>query len=209
MTLSAGITARLILIRHGEPSTSATGRCYGKLDVGLSEKGRSQIKKTGEFVKKLELAAIYASPRKRASESAKIIARESRNSVDVREDFAEMDFGDFEGRTYESLERDFPEVFRKWMETPTEVEFPNGEGFAAMQERVLAATDEVLKKHGGETVGIVSHGGVNRIVLAHFLRMANADIFRLAQDYACVNIINFFGDFPLVKVFNYSGNSFE
>lgn len=207
MNLPNGVTNRLVLIRHGEPVELAKGRCYGKLDVGLSVVGKEQIEDSYDFLQDTKFSAIYSSPRKRSLESAKIIARKNRIYFDICKEFAEIDFGEFEGKTYEVLEKEYPETFQKWMQTPTEVKFPNGESFVEMQERVLKATKEILKKHANETIAIVSHGGVNRIILSHFLKIENADIFRIGQEYACVNVIDFLGDFPLIKTLNYSGSS--
>ncbi|HXG83414.1 MAG TPA: alpha-ribazole phosphatase [Pyrinomonadaceae bacterium] len=202
MNLPEGVTRRIVLIRHGEPEASAKGRCYGKLDVGLSEKGKWQIERTARLLKRFEIAAIYSSPRVRATESAKIIAEKYNLTIETREDFAEIDFGDFEGLEYAEVERRFPEIYRKWMDAPTTVEFPNGESFARMQTRVLRAADELKRRHANETFAVVSHGGANRIVLANALGMRNDDIFRLAQDYATANVVDFYGEFPVVKLMN-------
>ena len=208
MNLPEGITNRIVLIRHGEPETAARGRCYGKLDVGLSENGRRQIERTTRILERFKIAAIYSSPRVRAGESAKIIAEKYGLSVGMREDFAEIDFGDFEGLEYAKVERRFPEIYQKWMNQPTSVEFPNGESFSRMKARVLRAINELKLRHAGETFAVVSHGGANRIVLANALGMRNADIFRLAQDYAAANAIDFYGDFPVVKLMNLTAEDF-
>ena len=63
-------------------------------------------------------------------------------SVDDR--LRELDFGQFEGRTYEEIEREHPEFFRSWMETPTLVRFPGGESYAELRERVSAALDDIV-----------------------------------------------------------------
>ncbi len=202
MNLPEGVTNRIVLIRHGEPEASAKGRCYGKLDVGLSENGRRQIEQTTRLLEGFKLAAIYSSPRVRATETAKIIAEKSGLIVETHEDFAEIDFGDFEGLEYSEVERRFPEIYNQWMNEPTAVEFPNGESFALMQTRVLRAANELKLRHANETFAVVSHGGVNRLVLANALGMRNADIFRLAQDYAAANVIDFYSDFPVVKLMN-------
>jgi alpha-ribazole phosphatase len=204
MNLPAGVTNRIVLVRHGEPAATARGRCYGRLDVGLSKNGKRQIEQACEFLRRFEFSAVYASPRVRASESAQIIAEKSNLFYETIKDFAEIDFGDFEGLTYKEVERRFPESYRKWMETPTKVEFPNGESFAGMKRRVLRATADLRAKHAGEAIVAVAHGGVNRIILAHFLRIADEDIFRLEQTYASVSVIDFYGEFPLVKVMNHN-----
>lgn len=208
MNLPEGVTNRIVLIRHGEPESSAKGKCYGKLDVGLSPNGRQQIEQTAKLLERFKVAAVYSSPRVRATESAKIIAEKYGLTVEAREDFAEIDFGDFEGLEYEEVERLFPEIYQKWMNQPTTVEFPNGESFALMQTRVLRATNELKLRHANEAFAVISHGGTNRIVLAHALGMQNYDIFRLAQDYAAANVVDFYGDFPVVKLMNLAAEYF-
>ena len=66
-----GVGLRLILIRHGEPEASAKGRCYGKLDVRLSETGRAQMTRVADALASTAVDAVYASPRRRARESAR------------------------------------------------------------------------------------------------------------------------------------------
>lgn len=200
--LPDGVTTRLVLIRHGEPEQSARGKCYGKLDVRLSETGKRQIERTARFLTEFEVAVVYSSERVRAFESARIIAEKFALFVEPRAAFAEIDFGDFEGLQYAEVERRFPELYRQWMSAPTTVQFPNGESFVQMQARVLSEIERLKEQYKNETFAVVSHGGVNRIVLAAALQMQNSDIFRLAQDYACANTIDFYQDFPVVKTMN-------
>ena len=150
------------------------------------------------------MAAIYASPRLRARESANIIAEKHSLSVETEEDFAEIDFGDFEGLLYEEVKERYPEIYEKWMFSPTTVEFPNGESFAVMQKRVLQAANRLRLAHDGEAFAVVSHGGANRIVLADELKINSADIFRLEQSFAAVNVIDFYNEFPVVRVLNHT-----
>jgi len=114
----------------------------------------------------------------------------------------EIDFGAFEGLTYEQIQRRFPALYRQWMESPTEIEFPNGEGFPAMRQRVLEAVRHLRQAHVGESIAIVAHGGVNRILLADALGMPPAKIFRLGQGYAAVNRIDYIGKEPVVEKLN-------
>jgi broad specificity phosphatase PhoE len=66
---------RVWLIRHGEPTEEARNRCYGSLDIMLSEKGRREIAQVAGYLKSEPIAAIYTSPRSRAKESAGISGR--------------------------------------------------------------------------------------------------------------------------------------
>jgi len=148
-----------------------------------------------------ELAAIYSSPRRRAIESVNVRDSET-PPVTIVEEFREIDFGCFEGLTYDEISRRYPETYAEWMTRPTDVTFPGGENFAAMAARVRHAFDSVRLKYSGNTVIVVSHGGVNRIALAAALELSPRRIFRLAQSYGCINVIDYRDDEPLVCAIN-------
>ena len=195
---------RLWLIRHGEPVAEARARCYGSLDFGLSEAGRGQIERVADYVRSEPISAVYTSPRSRAREGATILAATVSSPVlEVAEDLREMDFGDFEGLTYDEIAARKPDLYRLWMENPTEVVFPNGESYPEMRKRVLRAFDAIERKHAGQTVAFVTHGGVNRILLANVLQMPDDCIFRLAQEYAAINLIEFMRGSPVVRLLNF------
>ena len=198
--LSEGAT-RLVLIRHGEPEECVRGRCYGRLDIGLSRLGHHQVRRIRQVLRHAPISAIYSSPRRRALESARVLAA-GRAAVTVDDRFREIDFGDFEGLTYDAIAEWFPEKYEEWMTHPTGVTFPGGEAFSTMMARVHNALDDVRRTHVGHTTVVVSHGGVNRIALASALDLQPRRLFRLDQAYACLNVIDYFGDEALVRVMN-------
>jgi alpha-ribazole phosphatase/probable phosphoglycerate mutase len=146
--------------------------------------------------------AFYASPRSRALESAAILAKELSTPLHVLQELAEIDFGDFEGLLYDEIEARYPDIYQQWMQTPTEVRFPNGECFAEMRDRVMKAFQTLLSQHQGQTISVVSHGGVNRIIIAWALQMPDSCLFRLAQPYAAVNLLEFMEGVPILRVLN-------
>lgn len=194
--------SRLVLVRHGEPEASSRGRCYGRLDVGLSPEGRGQARHAAAALAGMSVAAVYASTRTRALESARLVCEGRGLEPIALEALREIDFGVFEGMRYDEAAERYPEVYRAWMERPTEVCFPGGESFPEMRRRVLAAVAEIRTRHEGETVVVVSHGGTNRVVLADALGLPDERIFRFAQSYACVNVIDYFEQAPLVVLLN-------
>jgi alpha-ribazole phosphatase len=193
---------RVWLIRHGEPSPESRGRCYGRLDVGLSTEGRRQLQAVSEKLRGEAISAIYSSPRKRTVESAEILAQGHSSSITIEERLCEIDFGDFEGRPYDEIAQTHPEIYTQWMEHPTETQFPNGESFRQMQQRVLQAANEIYRRHRGNTIAIVSHGGVNRILLAEAVAIPALNIFRIAQHYAAMNLLVLIGNYPSVELVN-------
>jgi alpha-ribazole phosphatase/probable phosphoglycerate mutase len=190
------------LIRHAEPDASVRGRCYGSLDTGLSPAGREQAARLAERLIAEPFAALCSSPRRRAIETAEAIAAPHGLGVAVVPEFRELDFGDFEGRTYDDIAAAHPELYRQWMEAPTRVQFPHGESFARMRERVLGAYHALLAPHDGQTIGIVAHGGVVRIVLAGALGLPDANLFRIAQRYGALNHICYLDGYPSVELMN-------
>jgi alpha-ribazole phosphatase len=193
---------RFWLVRHGEPRAEIRNRCYGRLDAGLSELGRKQLEQVARDLATKDFAAIYSSPRLRARESAEIIALPHQCAVQVHEQFHEIDFGDFEGMSYDEIARRYPVEYQQWMSHPTEVQFPNGESFSTMQRRVLSAAQDLLATHAGETIAVVTHGGVNRILLAQALSLSEVNLFRIGQGYAARNLIQQVDDCLSVELMN-------
>jgi alpha-ribazole phosphatase/probable phosphoglycerate mutase len=193
---------RLYLLRHGEPEADSRGRCYGRLDVGLSPLGFEQAVRAAARIGDVPLAAIYASPRRRAVESARPLALPRGLAVRLEEDLREMDFGEIEGLTYDEVRERRPELYAAWMERPTEVTFPGGESYALVRARVLGVVDRLRRAHEGQSIALVAHGGTTRTALAAALGLPDAHIFRLAQDYAALSIIEWIGETPIVRLVN-------
>jgi broad specificity phosphatase PhoE len=194
-------TTRLILLRHGEPDETVHRRCYGRLDPGLSHRGREQMRLAWLLLVNQSPSAIYSSPSRRAVESAALRSIDSPAAA-VEERLREIDFGAFEGLTYDDISTRYPRAYDQWMTRPTDVVFPDGESFATMSARVRKALEQIRRKHSGETVVTVSHGGVNRVALADALDLDPGRIFRLAQAYACVNVIDYARGESVVLVMN-------
>lgn len=202
--LPAGVTVRLLLVRHGQPEDSARGRCYGNLDVELSEPGREQMRRVARSLAGAPLVALYAGPRRRARESAEILAR-PHLPVRVDERLAEIHFGEMEGLTYDEVAEHYPDLYRDWMARPTAVRFPGGESFGDLKARVSRAAGEIRVRHRGGTVAIVTHAGVNRVLLGEALGLAAENVFRLEQSYAGVSAIDYYRETPVVRWMNAMG----
>ena len=159
------------------------------------------MRRMWKWLSDMPIAGIYSSPSRRALESAAQRAVDD-PAVNVDERLQEIDFGKLEGLTYHEVASRFPTTHEMWMTDPTTVRFPGGEHFTAMRARVLAAVDDIRIAHAGRTVVNVTHGGVNRIVLAAALRMHARDIFRIDQAYANVSVIDYYAGEPVVRLIN-------
>ena len=193
---------RLLLIRHAQPSEDARGRCYGTLDIGLSVRGQRRAQLLARTLDRIPLVAVYSSPSARARETAGPLAAAHQLTPSVEDALREIDFGEFEGRSYDEIQAAYPDLYRSWMETPTRVEFPGGESYTQLRVRALVALEDIRARHRGALAAIVSHGGVLRAMLAGCLGMPDEAIFRLDQSYGALSIIDWLDGTPLVRVVN-------
>jgi alpha-ribazole phosphatase len=198
----------LWLWRHPEPVSSAVGRCYGALDIALSEAGILQAREVAARLRQESFTAIYTSPKVRCQQAAAILAERRECPIETVEGLVEIDFGEFEGRAYDEIAAAYPEVYRQWMERPSEVEFPGGESFLAMWRRVTESAAALRQRHLGESIAIVTHAGVIRILIAHALGLPRENVFRIGQNYGALNLIRYFGGFPVVELVNSDSKSF-
>lgn len=179
--------SRLVLIRHAEPDNSMHGRSYGRLDVPLSTAGRAQAAAIAETLRDARLDAVFASPLRRAIDTAAPLAEARGLEVVTHEGLRELDFGALEGLTFDDIALECPELYETWMRDPTQTRFPDGESFDDLRERALAAAAEIRSEH--ERAAIVAHGGVTRAILADALQMPARAIFRLDQPYGAISVV--------------------
>jgi alpha-ribazole phosphatase/probable phosphoglycerate mutase len=195
-------TTRLLLIRHAQPDEDARGRCYGKLDIGLSAPGQRRAQLLARTLDRIPLAAVYSSPSTRALKTAAPIAAAHQLMPSVDDALREIDFGELEGRSYDEIQAVYPDLYRSWMETPTRVQFPGGESYKQLRRRAIVALEAIRARHRGELAAIVSHGGILRAMLADCLRMPDEAIFRIDQSYGALSIVDWIDGSPLVRVIN-------
>jgi broad specificity phosphatase PhoE len=189
------------LIRHGL-TDGADDRCCGCYNVRLSTDGIIQAKAIAARLARESISNFYSSYLSRAIETAGIVVEPHGLPFQKLEELAEMNFGDLEGLRYEEIQQRYPEIFQSWMTRPTETRFPNGESFTEMKARVLGALDLLLFRHRNQSIAIVTHAGVIRLILAQALCIPDNQIFRLAQGHGAINRIEYFDDGPVVQLMN-------
>ncbi len=197
----------IYLLRHGE--TDGPKKVYkGHIDVPLSKEGEKQVERVArflkEFVKRYDLSCqvCYSSPLKRAVKTAEIIAKAIPMQIKPSEILKERSFGEWEGLSINDIMSLYPEEFERWRTNPVKFSPPNGESTLQVSERAAKALKEILSSHSGEQIFITAHGGINRVILCNILNIPLENIFRIEQEFACVNIIEFYGTQPLVKLIN-------
>ncbi len=194
---------RVYLARHGEVENHAEGVYNGRTDVGITARGREQMASIRERLADIELSTLYSSGLTRTREGVRIIGEGRDLPAETVPDLQERSFGEWEGLTYEGIRDHSPELFAAWQEDVTAVRPPGGETLYDVSERVLHAYLPLVERHRGEAILIVAHGGVNRVVLAHALKLEIRQIFRIDQTYGCLNVIDYYDDgFAQVTLMN-------
>ncbi len=181
---------RLVLCRHGEPDDSARGRFCGRFDPPLSAAGRAQAEALAAALARL---VVHTSPARRARETAERAA--AKPIVD--EDLRELDFGEADGLRYEEVSARWPELYDEWLAAPTRVAWPGGEAFPDFLARVLAALERVPPP-----AAVVTHAGVIRAALAHWLSIPDEALFRIDVGYGRVTVVDRVDGIHVVRVVN-------
>ena len=197
----AATPTRIVLIRHAEPDEAVRGRCYGRLDVELSPRGREHAGRLGRQLAAGRIAAVYSSPLRRARATATPIAAALGLDLVLAAELAEIDCGELEGATWEEIERRYPGFFF-WSSVPAGFEFPGGESYADLAERASRTFEDIRARHPGETVVAVTHAGVLRSVLARLLSMPESQMFRLGVSYGGVSIVDWLDAEPVIRQLN-------
>ena len=152
-------------MRHGATEWSQARRFAGSRDIPLTAEGRLQAEAVAQALAGTSAAAVYTSPLERARTSAEIIAKPHRLEPVIEPAFREMAFGAWEGLQREELMSRFPGEGAVWASTPHLVTPPEGEALTAVDGRVRAALAAILDQHRGETVILVSHAIVMRLIV--------------------------------------------
>jgi broad specificity phosphatase PhoE len=155
---------RLLLARHGETDWNAGYRFQGHADPPLNATGRAQARELAAMLADRSFAAVYASPLRRAFETAEIVAAPHGLRAVAVEGLREVDVGAWQGLTRDEVEARFPEQFTRWLAFGEG--WDDGETYEEMGRRVVTALLELASRHEGETVLGVTHGGPIRAAIA-------------------------------------------
>jgi probable phosphomutase (TIGR03848 family) len=180
-------STRIVLVRHAvtdETGSKLSGRAPG---IDLSEVGRSQAEQAGERLAPVPVAAVYASPIERTTQTAELIAKHHGLPVLPLPAVIEADYGEWTGEKLSDLMK--LELWKTVQAAPSRVRFPEGEAMVAMQARMVGAIEALATAHPGETVVVVSHADPIKAAVAHFTGLP-LDLFqRIAVAPASVTVL--------------------
>ncbi|WP_017318087.1 histidine phosphatase family protein [Mastigocladopsis repens] len=192
---------RVILIRHGQSTYNALGLYQGSSDESvLTETGRSAACQTGAYLKGLAFDAVYSSSLKRAHQTAREILGVMAPTVDpntivVTDLLRETDLPAWQGLTFKYVQEKFAADYRTWKQRPHEfsMEIPYQSFYPALDlyNRVRQFWQEVLPRHIGQTLLLVTHGGTNRALITTALGVTPDRYHCIQQSNCGISVLHF------------------
>lgn len=152
--------ANILLIRHGETDWNREKRLQGYIDIGLNSIGIEQANLLAKVLANESIHAAYASDLSRAFDTAKTIA--NHHQLEVQQDalLRERCYGEIQGKTYKEIELTHPENYQAWVTRDANFQPKDGESLQQFYDRVVLGVKQIAKRHLGQTILIVAHGGV-------------------------------------------------
>lgn len=189
------------LLRHGDSSRDSVRRFIGQSDQRLNETGRAQAEWWRRKLSHIPVSQICCSDLKRSIETAEIIAQQKNVPLTILPGLREVDLGSWDGMPVSEVRRLFPTEYALRGADLAGYRPPGGESFADLSGRVLPAIEKLVQQPEGNLL-IIGHAGVNRVILCRLLGMSLANLFRLGQEYGCLNILDFTAGSPVVRRMN-------
>jgi broad specificity phosphatase PhoE len=183
---------QVVLVRHGETEWALQGRHTGRTDVRLTERGRQQAVSLGRFLRRRQFANVLVSPLQRALETCRLAGLGE--VAEIRDDLAEWDYGDYEGRTTEDILAERP----GW--TLWDDGVPGGEAVEGVGRRADRVIAEIRSTPGD--VAVFAHGHILRILAARWVYLVPKDGRRFALDPAGVSVLGYEHTWPVLAHWN-------
>jgi alpha-ribazole phosphatase len=183
--------SRLLIIRHAE--TDMAGTFCGHADPPVNERGRTQIETLLKTLSDHQIDAVYTSDLQRARTTAEALANALAAPLAIMPDLREINFGAWEGLTWNEIEASNTSYAKQWIEAHPDLPAPNGESFEAFHNRVTQAFEQLLIDTTDQHVALITHAGVMRVILQSLCGVDQQQAWELTKPYCS------FFEYPYLK----------
>jgi len=173
----------LIFIRHAE--TDMAGTFCGQSDPPVNAAGPRQIQKLTEGLRAEPIAAVFTSDLRRSVTTAHALAESFAIPCITRPALREIDFGKWDGLTWEEIEKLDSTFAQQWLESFPRLTPPDGESVEIFEARVMAETSYLLSQSESSSIAVVTHAGVMRVVLRTLCGLDEKSAWALTTPYCC------------------------
>jgi alpha-ribazole phosphatase len=201
--------SKLLLVRHGETEWNQTGRYQGHSDISLSDTGHRQADALKKRLSNESIEAVYSSDLKRAVQTAQIIMSAHNTELTTCEELRELNFGKFEGLTFEEIKKDRIQ-HNWWTANHLDEKIPNGESIRDLTNRVSQLVGRLDRQANEEIILIIGHGGSLRALICLLLGFSSEYWWRIRLDSASLTIVETYPEGAVLSLLNdlcHLGNS--
>ena len=189
----------IILARHGETEWNAEEIFRGRVDVELNETGIREAELLAEHLSYMTIAAVYSSPLKRALQTAEMIARHHDVKVEVSPQLIDLDYGEWQGLSHETVRDRYGQFYHEWLNSPQLVKMPAGESLGDVRKRAISLVEDITAKVEGAIV-LVSHRVVHKVLICALLALDISHFWNIRIDTAGISVFAYEDDrFVLTK----------
>jgi broad specificity phosphatase PhoE len=175
------------LVRHAETTWNLEGRIQGNRDTPLSVDGLAQTVKTVAFLSALRFDTIFTSPLARTRAIAEPVGINLGIPPIVVPELREIEFGDWEGRTWNEIGAMHPAALAAWKLKSPEARPDGGESLADVRRRAEKLRS-MVESSSGDLMLIVAHGGLNRVLISVLLDLPLSSYCRFTQPNVCISV---------------------
>ena len=185
----------VLVVRHGQTAWNLEDRFCGQVDLPLDDHGLEQAEAVGNRIASdWQPAAIYASSLQRTLQTAAAVGRACGLRTAIHDGLLDIDFGEFAGLTSEAAASQYPDLARAWRRTPHTVHFPDGELLADVRDRAEAALRDIVANHPDQTVVLVTHVVVCRLLLCSLLGVDSDHFWQFQPAIASISVFEISGE---------------
>jgi broad specificity phosphatase PhoE len=196
------MSLRLFVLRHGETAFTRERRFAGWRDVPLTDAGLHQSEAAAAALSGVAISAVFASPLEHARTSAEAVAKPHRLAVQIVPAFRELGFGAWEGRTRAEVEAAEPALYDVWRTAPDRFAAPGGESLPTVAKRVAEGIETLRADHDGESVVLVTHAVVIRLIVLDGLGLGTARLWSIDASPAGITELEYRDDWVTVHRMN-------
>jgi broad specificity phosphatase PhoE len=198
---------QIVLTRHGHVDWITPERFRGRADLPLTNQGLAQARAVSARIRSSwAVAAVYTSPMSRCLRTGQIIAEPLGLEALPMDAFNDIDYGEWQGLTPDEARVCWPAEVDLWYRRPDLARIASGEGLHDVLARVVRGLRALVDHHPTETLVLVAHDGVNRVILLHALDLALSRYWHLAQAPCAINRIEATSDGFRVRSINETGH---
>ena len=202
--MDAEPSTRLYLLRHAEVEEKYHVTFGGTIDMTLSDRGHSQATALADYLQDIPFQKIYSSPMIRARETIAPLARRLNHCPIIMEDLREIDFGSWTGLHWDEVYSKYRLSAFDWLHHLETGTIPQAEPIPVFRRRIEACLAEIFNNCKGQTVGMLSHGGVIRMILSILLDIPLHKKAGFEIHYASVSIAEIFPHKNVVQLLNFT-----